>query len=157
MRHYNAKLLEFTKPGFTDLHILSVANLPATIGGAPVNDFANGLNAQTVTLKTLNPGDVVEYVVVDIKTPLAGPTGAPTVQINVATAGTNLTGTIVANAAATLGGISSPSQGNAYLQAADTLVAAFAAGGGNGAVPTAGEIWIWSAIFSAQDRQLLQG
>lgn len=148
MRHYSAKTLEFTKSGFTDLYILSTSNLPATVGGAPVNDFSVGFNAQAIVLTALKAGDAVLKALVDIKTAVVGPTGAPTGQVKTGTGGVAITPTVAVKTAT--GCVTDNTVVGATIStAAENLVFLTAAGGGDSAAATAGEIWIWASISRA--------
>lgn len=149
MRHYLAKSLEYTKPGFTDLFILSATNIPLTAGGAPVNDFSVGFSNQQILLTNLLAiGDtLLPGTVIDIQVPITGPTGSPTAQVKVNTANKALTPTVIVNGLAPGTTTDNTVVGAFMLQTGvDTLVLDLQAGGGNSAAATAGEIWVWARI-----------
>jgi hypothetical protein len=148
MRHYNAKTLEFTKEGFTDLFILNTANTPLTSGGAAVNDFAAGFGAQTINLTALAAGDAVLGALIDVKTAVTGPTVAPTAQVKTGTGAVAITPTCAIKTAP--GSVTDNTVvGKTISTAAEYLQLALAAGGGDGAVATGGEIWVWARISRA--------
>ena len=148
MRHYNAKTLEFTKEGFSDLFILNTANTPATAGGAAVNDFSAGLSNKQITLTALVAGDLVLDAVIDVKTVIAGPTGAPTAQVKTSVGAVAITPLCAVKTAT---GVISDNTvvGRTMSTQAENLVLDLQVGGGDGAVPTAGELWIWANISRA--------
>jgi hypothetical protein len=153
MRHYHAKSLEFTKEGFTDLFILSTANLPATVGGAPVNDFSGGFSNKQITLTTLAAGDAVLGSLVDVVTAVTGPTGAPTLQIKTSSGGVAITPTCAVETAT--GCVTNNTVVGATISTtSENLVADLQVGGGDGAAATAGEIWIWANISRAARKQI---
>ena len=143
-----------TKEGFSDLFIFSTNNLPATVGGAPVNDFSVGFNAQNLICTALNAGDAVLDALIDIKTAIVGPTGAPTAQVKTSTGAVAIT-TTVAVATGAGAGRDNSVVGFALSAGGENLVLTLAAGGGNSAAATAGEIWVWANI-SRNDRLKIQ-
>jgi hypothetical protein len=150
MKHYSAKTLEFTKEGFTDLFILNTANAPAgyTAGAALTNDFSVGFNAQAIVLTALAAGDAVLGALVDVKTAVVGPTGAPTGQVKTGTGGVAITPTVAVKTAT--GCVTDNTVVGATISpAAENLVFLTAAGGGDSAAATAGEVWIWAKISRA--------
>lgn len=148
MRHYKAKSLEFTKEGFTDLFIFSTSNLPATVGGPPVNDFSVGFSAQQLLCTALNASDCVMYALIDVKTAIVGPTGAPTGQIKTSSGGVAITPT--ATLASGLGSVTNNTVvGRTISAGTENLVLDLEVGGGNGAAATAGEVWVWVNIARA--------
>ena len=148
MRHVAAKTLEFTKEGFTDLYIFSASNLPATVGGAPVNDFSVGFNAQSLVCTALAVGDCVLGALVDVKTAIVGPTGTPTGQVKTSSGGVAITPAV--SVVATGGCVTNNTVVGATICAtAENLVLVTAAGGGDSAAATAGEIWVWAKISRA--------
>lgn len=153
MKHYSAKTLEFTKEGFTDLFILSTNSLPATVGGAPVNDFSGGFNAISTTLTALAAGDAVLGALIDVVTPVVGPTGAPTGQVKTGTGTVAITPTCAVKTAT--GAVTDNTVVGATIStAAENLVFLTAAGGGDSAAATAGEIWIWVNISRVARKQI---
>ena len=153
MRHYHAKSLEYTKEGFTDLFILSTANLPATVGGAPVNDFSGGFSNKQVTLTALAAGDAVLGALIDVVTAVAGPSAAPTLQVKTGTGAVAITPTCAVKTAT--GSVTDNTVvGSTISTAAENLVADLQVGGGDGAAATAGEIWIWANISRAARKQI---
>ena len=150
MKHYLAKTLEFTKEGFTDLFILNTANAPAgwTVGSALTNDFSVGFSTQNVVLTALAAGDAVLGALVDIKTAVVGPSTAPTAQVKTGTGGVAITPTVAVKTGT--GCVTDNTVVGATIStAAENLVLALAAGGGDGAAATAGEIWVWAKISRA--------
>lgn len=139
MKHYNAKTLEFTKPGFTDLFILSVAD----------SDFV--INATTaVKLTSLALGDIVLRVVQEVRTALAGPTATISTGVvgaltQFTAASDSATGTVVPYVAAVASVTPYPTN-TAVNMVANTII-------GNTAI-TAGEVWIWANISRLADRQV---
>src|ERR1051326_2141979 len=78
MKHYNLKTLQRTKTGYTDLFILSKAD----------GDFI--LNATTdIALTALAVGDIVDKILTERKTDVAGPTA--TLSVGVTSAATTFT------------------------------------------------------------------
>ena len=151
MRHYSAKTLEFTKEGFTDLYILNTANTPLTVGGAAVNDFSAGFTTQTIDLTSLAIGDAVLGALIDVKSVITGPSGAPTAQVKTGTGGVAITPTCAVKTAT--GAVTDNTVVGATIStAAEKLQLALAAGGGDGAAATGGEIWVWAKISRASVR-----
>lgn len=136
--------------GFTDLIVLSFA--PTT--GFASGDFSGGF-AVTVNLNSadLAVGDIVMDAMMEIITPVTGPTGTPTGSLGVTGAATQFTAakSVIAAAQQVVGSAFVP-----YVVAATgkRLVIGYAVGGGDGAVATAGEIWCWFKIWRAADRAI---
>jgi hypothetical protein len=137
MKHYNLKTLQLTKTGFTDLFILSSAD----------TDFV--LNATTAKVLTaLAVGDVVQRVMSEVKTAVAGPTATLSVGVVGAltqfTAASDVaTGTTVPYVAAVASVTPYPTN-TAVNMVANTVIS-------NVAV-TAGEVWVWASISRVGDR-----
>lgn len=136
MKHYLTKDLQFVKEGFTDLFILAAA------------DFSGGFNAANITLTALVKGDAVLGALIDVKTVVAGPTGAPTLQVKTGTGAVAITPTCACKTAT--GAVTDNTIVGATIStAAENLLLVTAAGGGDSAAATAGEIWVWVKISRA--------
>ena len=166
MKHYHAKELEFTKAGFTDLFILNTSNTGSNAQVAPggaqtvpptvYNDFSVGFTTQTCILTALAASDAILHALIDIKTAIVGPTGSPTAQVKTSVGAVAITPTAVVNSTV-LGSVTDNTVvGRTISSGGENLVLALAAGGGNGAAATAGEIWVWANILRG-DRTTLQG
>ena len=154
MRHYNCKTLEMNKEGFTDLFIFSTANQPATVGGAPVNDFTGGFSNKQLTCTALAVSDCVLDAMIDVKTAIVGPSAAPTAQVKTSTGAVAITPTVAVKTGK--GSVSDNTVvGRTISTAAENLVLDLQVGGGDGAAATAGEVWVWANISRA-DRLLIQ-
>lgn len=141
MRHYHAKNCEFVAfSGFSDLYIVQTADMTA-------------FSTTAVTLSNLQIGDVVDTVIQETRTAVVGPTGTPTASVGVTGAVTQFT---AATSAIAVGVVAPLSSVAPYVAAAAiALIANLAAGGGNGAAATAGEIWVWARISRQADRNIV--
>lgn len=154
MEHYSVKSLQFPKEGFSDLFILSTNGRNQTTGAA-VNDFSGGFNANSIVLTTLAVGDAVLSALIDVVTPVTGPTGAPTGQVKTGTGAVAITPTCAVKTA--IGAVTDNTVvGSTLSTAAENLNFVTAAGGGDSAAATAGEIWVWANISRAADRKTVQ-
>lgn len=87
MIHYNLKTLARTKTGYTDLFILKYA--PAVVAGT-YGDFVK--NATTIIpLGALAKGDVVDKILTEVKTEVAGPTATLSVGTGTSTSDNTVT------------------------------------------------------------------
>lgn len=173
MKHYNLKTLARTKSAYTDLFILKYVS-------STDNDFIK--NATTaVVLTALGVGDVVDKVLSEVKTAVAGPTATLSVGIvgaltQFTPASDIATGTVVPYvagvAAASVGtGFIAASSAGAVTTALTNATSGVVAATGvqsryavNTAVNlvantvisnttvTAGEVWIWLSIDRLADR-----
>jgi hypothetical protein len=168
MKHYNLKTLQYTKPGFTDLFILELADW-----------VKNATTAHVLT--ALAVGDIVYRVMSEVKTAVAGPTA--TVSVGVVGALTTFTdasdvatGTAVPYVAkkATAGnvgtGFIAATSGGAVTTALTNATSGVIPGSGpvayetltavnmvanailSNVTVTAGEVWIWAEISRQADR-----
>lgn len=135
MKHYNAKTLEFTKAGFTDLWIIELADW-----------VKNATTAHALTSLLL--GDVVLRAMSEVVTAVAGPTA--TVSVGVVGALTTFTaasdvatGTVVPYVAAVASVTPYPVNTAVGLVANAIL---------SNVTVTAGEVWIWANISRKADR-----
>ena len=152
MKTAQSKSIENLRSGWHLLCVLSTASLPATLGGAPVNDFTNGFSNKQITLTALAAKDRVLAAAIDVVTPIAGPTGAPTVQVKTGTGGVAITPTCACKTA--IAAVTDNTVvGATTSTAAENLVLDCQAGGGDGAAATAGEIWVWVKIDRADRLQ----
>lgn len=142
MRNYRSKATEFMREGFTHLFIVELA------------DLSVGFSNQQILLTNLGPGDTVLDGLIDVKTTVAGPTGAPTGQIKINTLNNAITTTCVLNSATVVGAVPNNSvlMRSMVQTGTDTLVLDLQAGGGNGAAATAGEIWCWVCLSRQVER-----
>lgn len=137
MKHYNAKTLQFTKPGFTDLWVIELADW-----------IKNATTARVLTALAL--GDVVTRVVTETRIAVAGPTA--TVSVGVVGALTTFTaasdvatGTVVPYVAAVASVTPYPTNTAVNMVSNEIL---------SNVTVTAGEVWIWASISRLADRQL---
>jgi hypothetical protein len=119
-------------------------------------DFSGGFSNVQLALLALNIGDAIyNRSLVEVRTAVTGPTGAPTVSLGVTSALTQCTPTVAVNAT----GYAVPGGSQeAYVTVASSksLTVDCQVGGGNGAAATAGEIWIWVALSLVADRLQIQ-
>lgn len=143
MRSYILSAPQRAELGFTDLFILTVS------------DLSVGFSNKQVTLDALAVGDVVLSALVDVKTLITGPTGAPTAQVKINTAAVAITPTAAVKTAR-FAVTNNTVVGSAGVTAADTLVLDLQAGAGDGAAATAGEIWVWvkRSLDTPQERSI---
>jgi len=137
MRVYRLKDLQITKSGWTHLFILFAADLTGFAA-----DF---------TLTALVAGDVVQGALIDIRTLVTGPTGAPTGQIK---AGSVVITPTVAVKTANYAITDNSIVGATVATGAANLVFSTAVGAGDGAAATAGEIWVYAKISRLADRKI---
>jgi hypothetical protein len=139
MKHYQLQRPDRVL-GASDLFVLSKTDLTTTV-----------VNGGTLVLDALAAGDIVSCpVLVEIVTAITGPTGTPTVAIEGGSTGLTTAKSIMA-----VGYQSTAETQTYYTSGGDNLEAVFAAGGGDGAAATAGEIWIWVGISRKSDRRAI--
>jgi len=128
-----------------------------TVPPTVYNDFSVGFGTTTCILTALGVADVILSALIDVKTPIVGPTGAPTAQVKTSVGAVAITPTAVVNSATVYGSVTDNTVvGSTISSGAENLVLALAAGGGNSAAATAGEVWVWANILRA-GRLTLQG
>lgn len=137
-----AKGIQFMREGWADLYKIQLA------------DLAVGFSNQQITLRALAAGDLVLGATIDVKTTITGPTGSPTAQVKINSAGIAITPTCVVNSSTVSGSTTNNTiVGAAHLQTGtDSLVLDLQVGGGNGAAATAGEIWVWVRVSTRAER-----
>ncbi len=144
MKQYTLNQMEKAQSGFTDLYILTIA------------DMTSLANSTDITLSKLVAGDIVfpSKMLVEVRTAVVGPTGTPTGSVGITGAVTQFTAATSVIAT----GYVAPTGAAAYIVTGSTnLLYDFQAGGGNGAAATAGEIWVWASISRYADRSVLKG
>jgi len=142
MIHYNLKNMEFGKAGWTDLYIVQTADMTTTV-----------VNGGALTLKAHVAGDLIQGAFVEIPTLITGPSAAPTAQVKAGSVAITPTVAIkTANYAVTDNTV----VGATTFTGAGNLTLTFAAGGGDGAAATAGEIWVWVKKSIAAERTSIQ-
>lgn len=137
MKHYNAKTLEFTKSGFTDLYILETADW-----------VTNTTTAHVLT--ALAVGDLVLRIFQETKTYIAGPATA-TVSVGIVGSLTLFTAasdtkTAASKYIAAVASVTPYPVNTAVNMVANAVL-------GSGAV-TAGEVWIWANLSRVGDRDI---
>lgn len=143
MRSYILSAAQRAELGFTDLFVLTTS------------DFSVGFSNKQITLDALAAGDVVRSALVDVKTFITGPTGAPTAQVKINTAAVAITPTVAVKTAR-FGVTNNTVVGAAGVTSADSIVLDLQLGAGDGAAATAGEVWVWvnRSLDTPQERSI---
>lgn len=139
MKAYTLTANERAQTGFTDLFVVKAADMTS-------------FSAFQIVLTALAVGDVVyPQVLMETKTYVTGPSGAPTASVGIV-------GTVARFTAA-----SAVASGSKYVAPATTvaplanntavnMILDLQVGGGDGAAATAGEIWVWAKICRVGER-----
>lgn len=138
MRHTKFSKDQIAANGFTDLFVVLAADMTS-------------FSATNITLDGLAVGDVLGLnLLVEVKTAVAGPSGAPTAQIVESGGSGTMTSTFNPKTATYV----TPAAANVTLAitTAGNLQLALLNGGGDGAAASAGEIWIWCSIYRKGER-----
>lgn len=138
MKIHTLKTLQETKAGWSKLYIVETADMTTAI-----------VNGGALTLSAKVAGDLIRGAMIDIRTLITGPTVAPTAQVKLGSVAITPT---VAIKTAYYGVTDNTIVGASTATGAANLTLTFAAGGGDGAAATAGEIWVWVQENLAADR-----